>query len=413
MIGGTMHKFTDKVIQFELGGVDIIGNIDNGSYCGLSSQGSKIVEKISNGDSLTIVDKLQNKELIKFLEKSGFFSSLMDRKIPSAYLHVTNKCNLKCIGCYSEVNTRNTIDDLSLESIKLTLHKLNKIGTEYLVISGGEPLIRKDLYEILKYAREEVGFKYIVILSNGMLLTEETAMKLSQVVDEYSISMDAFNETCPSYIRGDNIFNQLKEAIVIAKRYFKAVNILPTLHRKNIDNVLDYLELANSLNVNISFSILTCNIDSVTADLIPMRNQLEVLGLKFIPGEQLVLKKNDVNEFSMTACTKCGIGEEIISVAADGKVYPCHMCHVDELSLGNICDEEVENILQNRSELLEGVNVDEIEECNKCRYRYLCGGGCRARAYLNTKSLLKPDPYCVMFKEYARLFEQSITQNFG
>lgn len=408
------YKFNKDVKRFNIGGVEIIGNLQNGSYCGLSEQGKSVVNLIENGEDLSLLTRTSNRKLLGYLKDAGFFSDNLDKNtILSAYLHVTNRCNLRCVGCYSEDSTRNCEQDLTLEQEQLILDKLVKLGVKMLVISGGETVLRNDLHEIVRYAKETTGFPYICILSNGLLLTDERAQQLAPYVDEYSISIDSFDENGTAYIRRENRFTDLMKAVEIAKKYFKKVNILPTLHRKNIDDIDKYIKLAQKLSVAISFSILTCSGDGETGDLIPDRAQLEYLGQAFKPGEQIDLRSKDVNEFTMTACEKCGIGEQILSIGANGNVYPCHMCHDDTLKLGNILTDDIQNILERRDQCICHANTNYIDECNECKYKYFCGGGCRARAFMNTGTLSGKDPYCPMFKAYIQSFEKMIQEKYG
>lgn len=408
------YKFNNDVKRFNIGGVEIIGNLQNGSYCGLSEQGKSVVSKIEHEEELSLLTRTSNRKLLGYLKDAGFFCDQTDKNIVlSAYLHVTNRCNLRCVGCYSEDCTRNREQDLTLEQEKFILDRLADLGVKMLVISGGETLMRKDLHEIVRYAKETKGLPYICILSNGLLLTDERAQQLAPYADEYSISIDSFDENCTAYIRRENRFAELMQAVEIAKKYFKKVNILPTIHRKNIDNIEKYIALSKKLSVNISFSILTCSPEGEAGNLIPDRAQLEYLGQAFKPGEQVELRSNDVNEFSMTACEKCGVGEQILSIGANGTVYPCHMCHDDALKLGNILEDDIQTILQNRDQCICHAKTDYIDDCKDCKYKYFCGGGCRARAFMNTGTLSGKDPYCPMFKSYIQSFEKMLQQKYG
>ena len=78
----------------------------------------------------------------------------------------------------------------------------------------------------------------------------------------------------------------------------------------------------------------------------------------------------------------CGVGNKIISIGADGSVYPCHMLHDPRLVMGNVYEEDLNQILTcELANECRNLHVDSIEVCQKCRHRYICGGGCRARSY--------------------------------
>ena len=148
------YKFNNDVKRFNIGGVEIIGNLQNGSYCGLSEQGKSVVSKIEHEEELSLLTRTSNRKLLGYLKDAGFFCDQTDKNIVlSAYLHVTNRCNLRCVGCYSEDCTRNREQDLTLEQEKFILDRLADLGVKMLVISGGETLMRKDLHEIVRYAK--------------------------------------------------------------------------------------------------------------------------------------------------------------------------------------------------------------------------------------------------------------------
>lgn len=261
-------NFNKDVIRFRLGEIEIIGNRQNGSYCGLSKEGSRFIDMIENNEKIGVATKFANRQLLSYLKEANYFDNTVDKnKIISAYLHITNRCNLRCIGCYSEDCTRNNSADLTIDQEKIILDKLKELGVKFLIISGGETLLRDDLAEIARYAKENCNVEYLCVLSNGLLLKEDTAKKLSGVVDEYSISIDSYDGDSIAYIRRENRFDDLMAAVEIAKKYFKKVNILPTIHRKNVDELDNFIILAKKLNVDISFSILTCGQSGETADL--------------------------------------------------------------------------------------------------------------------------------------------------
>ena len=115
--------------------------------------------------------------------------------------------------------------------------------------------------------------------------------------------------------------------------------------------------------------------------------------------------------FSLFAATSCGAGVKELSVAADGAVYPCHMLMRPQFHLGNLFEEPLEAIRRRALEMGFGqLTVDEFDGCRDCGHRYLCGGGCRARAFFATGSVYGKDPYCAFMQEHFSLVFQQLAR---
>lgn len=98
----------------------------------------------------------------------------------------------------------------------------------------------------------------------------------------------------------------------------------------------------------------------------------------------------------------------MVSVSADGEVFPCHMMHDEVFSLGSLLEDP--GCLAARH--APAPRVGELAACADCEIRYLCGGGCRARAYFATGDVEARDPYCALMRTFYRLlFEAMLGRN--
>ena len=137
----------DRTYLFNIKGVNIIGNGENGAIIGLDDAGIDFVNRMKAG--LIEEDTLNNdeKQIMAALNEFGYFKK--DTSVlKNAYLHVTDRCNLSCVGCYSYIEERNTQKDLTTAQLKHIVDQLAACGVERLVISGGEPFIRNDMADI-------------------------------------------------------------------------------------------------------------------------------------------------------------------------------------------------------------------------------------------------------------------------
>ena len=187
-------RLNDSARVMKVHGIMIVGNIENGSFIALNTDGEDIVEKARLDFFEIDMDKVSDdvKNVIDAGIECEIFDELNSERMKSAcgiraaYLHVTNKCNYNCIGCYSENSLRNCAKDLTTTDIKVIIDKLSGVGVEVLAVSGGEPFIREDILEILSYAKKKI--KKVIIGSNGTMINEEIASKLPNIVDSVNRS---------------------------------------------------------------------------------------------------------------------------------------------------------------------------------------------------------------------------------
>lgn len=379
-------------------GIHMIINTENGAVVGVDNDGLEQYQRLSEATMPTLTDQ----ELYQFLAENEFISdSPFDKKratIMTAYIHVTNKCNLHCLGCYSDNEARNKEDDLSTEEMKRILDELRSVGVKNLVISGGEPLFRKDIVDLVKHAKESCGIERITLITNGTIGDRKSYIDFAPYLDTIAVSLDTHASECHAYLRDEGIFDKIVSHIKQMQESGLKVSILPTLHHKNAEQMLDYIKLSKRLGVEISFSIFTTRQEKIYEGY-----TLSNKDLKYISEHFANYNINDVPiNNTLEGKRHCGTGCNIISVGADGSIYPCHMLMGDQFKMGNLTEKGIVEIL-NASKCQKQCwekDVKDIAGCKDCEFKYLCGGGCRARAYLMHGSIQMPDPFCSMYKEF-------------
>lgn len=159
--------------------------------------------------------------------------------------YITGRCNLRCRHCYLTDYTK----EVSLSKILEIIDYLKEAGTRHLYFLGGEPLLRKDFPQILKYSTER-GFN-ILAATNAILLTEEKAIELKTAgLKAIQISLDSpYPETHES-LRGKGTFQKTINGIKNAKKNGFMVNLAFVANRKNHTEVFELLKLANELQVD-------------------------------------------------------------------------------------------------------------------------------------------------------------------
>ncbi|MEM3730181.1 MAG: radical SAM protein [Candidatus Bathyarchaeia archaeon] len=353
----------------------------------------------------------------------------------------TYLCNLRCKHCYEDAGAQKRTE-LSTEEAKLVLDTLSKIagiGLPALSFSGGEPLARKDFFELAAYAKKRIG--YVSIASNGTLITKDNAKKIKDAgVDYVEISIDGATPQVHDEFRGINgAFERALEGVKNCVEEGIDTCIATTIHRGNLAELNKLLELAKKLDVRfMHFNYIpTGRAKSlVELDLTPDErlHVLETIGKEIISlylqakEEELKHGKSNikVDKFFSTcpqyaSVTKelskktgetfmveahyaakrgvenvanflggCGAGRLYCCLEPNGDIKPCVFFPTNkDTVLGNILKDDFEEIWDKHPllwklrirEKLEDYTVNgEKVGCGKCPDKYICGG-CRARAY--------------------------------
>lgn len=393
-----MRKLRENIKLFNVKGIDMLGNPRTGAIIGLTQSGRLFIESLYN-DGVDATESYSGEQysIVQALETMDFIDT-GDSDIPlrSAYVHLTDHCNLHCIGCYSLVDDRNKHQDLSGDQFLALLDKLAASGVRQVVFSGGEPTMHHDTPRIAQHAKS-LGMR-VILITNGTIAPKRV-LSIVPYLDVLSVSIDGYDNDS-TFLRDPGIMNRILSFIEEMKKHTN-VHLIVTLHRQNVPFMLKYVELARQEKVTFNFSILTVAPDDPTcadfilrdpdlAEISRVMNETEDLYV-----EESVLARLKDGSFALTCVDRCGVACKLVSVAADGSVYPCHMLHNDQLVLGNIINEDLPTILQ-RGRYIADITVDEIEECMDCQFKYLCGGGCRARSFLYYGDFYHRDPFCPM-----------------
>lgn len=395
-----MYQMGKAVETIYLNSEPYLADFESGSLIILNDKRENILGKNLQGKFYKEGDFSEDMQFLEELIEGGYFQEI-EHPLSTAYLHVTNICNLNCIGCYSFDKTRNCKDKLTLDDLKYILSELTQNGVETVTISGGEPLIRKDIVEICKYAKENAGVSALNLITNGTLYNEEQLKEINKYVDALPVSIDGYSKTNSRFLRDAGSFQKAISFVQKAKKLGLPVSILPTLHKKNIRNINEYMKLSHEINAPISFSLLTCS--GELSDFIPTNEDLDFLAdylCKYM--EKGIVPLQDYT--ALEAKKSCGAGSSIISVTSEGDIYPCHMMHDTDTVMGNILVTPLAEILHHSKPVPE---VDTVEKCQTCEMKYICGGGCKARALLLNGSWNKPDPYCSLNLDfYTRILKE-------
>jgi len=171
------------------------------------------------------------------------------------YFSLTNRCNLRCKMCSIPNSPCPEEDELSTQECKNIISQIAKLDINHLIFSGGEPLLRGDIYDLIRYAVDK-KIKMVDLITNGILINGDVARKLiASGLSHVTISIDGLNET-GDFVRGNGVAKEAVAAIDILNeckqgKPFPTVGINFTIMDCNINHILPMIDLARGKKCNI------------------------------------------------------------------------------------------------------------------------------------------------------------------
>lgn len=328
------------------------------------------------------------------------------------YWETTAGCNLRCAHCRrTDVWDRPSSRELSLEQSRRMVDDLADMGKPVLILSGGEPLFRRDIFDIAAYATGK-GLP-TALATNGTLVNDEMARKIKDAGIYYaSVSLDGAQAWTHDALRGYGNFTRAVWGLSNLKKHGIKVQVNFTVTRSNAAELPELVVLARALEVHALYLFL----------LVPVGCGARIADSQMLHPDEV---ETWLGWIARTAAEEKGKGLEIRPICAPhyyriqsearpqdpapdhrlgclaginicfvshlGDVFPCGYL---PLSTGNIKETPLSEIWS-RSGLFGRMRKEELLEgkCGVCEYRTACGG-CRARAYAYSGTELGEEPYC-------------------
>lgn len=313
----------------------------------------------------------------------------------------TDLCNARCAHCSSNSSTISP-DELSTEEACNLMDQFADVGVVDLAISGGEPLMRPDIFEIIHYAVSQnisVG-----VGSNGANLSWQKAQRLFETgITRFQVSLDGFASVHDVLRRWPGLFDKVIRTIHIANEAGLKTHVCCTINRLNWHALERFTEFVSKLGIkrlNLSRYVSTGR-GTDELDLSPevwrsiihlcqrLSNRFEgKLDIVSHLAQHILVDEKISNMPSFIGC-QAGLGQG--AVTANGTVLPCVLLPI---SLGNVRNQRISDIWKTSSVLKEIRNRDNLQgNCAKCEVKNQCGG-CRAVSYAKTGNYLASDPRC-------------------
>lgn len=340
----------------------------------------KKVEKKVSEQSLSTLDKFIKKlkeldiliHLNEFSSEESFGAELEPNAPPNSptycSLELTSRCNFHCPHCY--LGTKDSTNDLDFESICKILDQAKRMGVNKVHLTGGEIFVRKDIEKIIRTTYDH-GFD-IEISTNGSLVSSSLLKRIKQYVTRFRVTVYGFTQDIYSLISDNSsAFNRVFSFINELEGQKSSevqlnFTIAPFNHQEH-DKFIQFVEdrdFEHTVGKTLPIGLASENNEDMSKP-----------GYKSLITE---LERERIDEedigFRLQACDS-----EQICILSSGEITPCLLLRKPEFILGEIGRDTLKDVWHERIiPFLNSLHVDKMDACSRCKYKYLCGGGCPA-----------------------------------
>ncbi len=315
---------------------------------------------------------------------------------------LTYACNLQCVHCLSSSGQRDP-RELSTEEAKRVLDELRDLQVFYINIGGGEPMVRRDFFELLEYSiGNGIGVKFS---TNGAFIDEEKARRLAAMdYLDIQISLDGIDEATNDAVRGPGSYAMAIRAMDNLKAAgFGPFKISVVVTRHNVSQLDAFKALADSYGAQLRITRLRPSGRGADTwdDLHPtLGQQREIYDWLMANGENVLTGDSffHLNAFgeSLPGLNMCGAGRVVCLIDPIGDVYACPFVIHEEFMAGNVRDEGGFSQVWKHSDLFTELREPQNPgACGSCGSWDSCQGGCMAAKFFTGLPLEGPDPECV------------------
>lgn len=315
-------------------------------------------------------DKEYFKKILKNLDNMGVLMGKKINKVCTNHINkvtfaITNKCNLRCSFCSQDSKVEDD-EELSFQEIISAIDKIMMFDPVKIVITGGEPMIRKDFFDIIDYIKSKYNVD-IQLCTNATLIDSYNIEKLKGKIDAVDLSLDGYDEESCYKSRGKDIFKKVVESIellqgvgisrISASMIFGAYNISET------DRFVKFCESKSVIPVKREFM-------SIGRGKLDKKYLKENLDTMFYPDLKYIDKK---------ICARtCGTGVTQLFIDHRGDIFPCSL--LDEKKYKICSVNEINKILIKkiyRRDLKVYESLDKLSpinnyRCKNCKFKLFC-----------------------------------------
>ena len=345
-----------------------------------------------------------------------------------AIWNFTNRCNLSCLHCYSKADL-DSKDVLTTEKIMETLPKLKESGIKFIIFSGGEPLTRKDLFDIAAECKRLGIMTYLS--TNGLYINPGNVQKIVDTFNYIGISIDGDEERHDAFRVLKGSFKKSLEAVKLVRSTGAKVGIRFTVTKETLESLEFIFKLAeendipkiyishlvysgrglDNLKMDLDFDQRRKAVNFIldkafeyydtSRDIEVVTGNMEQDAILFLErfGKKYPELKTKMKE-RLQAWGGNSAGKNLLNIDSIGDVKPDPFF---PFTIGNIYESDFSDIWQGRdNEMLKKLRKHPRSisgKCAECGYIDICNGGSRSRAYAISDDLWAEDPSCYLTKE--------------
>jgi mycofactocin radical SAM maturase len=330
---------------------------------------------------------------------------------------LTYACNLACVHCLSSSGRRDP-RELSTAEAKAVLDELHDLQVFYINLGGGEPMIRRDFFELLEYSIERgIGVKFS---TNGAFIDAERARRLAAMdYLDIQISLDGTDVETNDAVRGPGSH----ATAIAAMEHLRAAGFGPfkisvVVTRHNVDQLDRFKALADSYGAQLRITRLRPSGRGADSwhDLHPTQAQQRQIyrwllahGADVLTGDSF-FHLNALGEEPLPGLNLCGAGRVVCLIDPIGDVYACPFVIHDEFKAGSVRDRGGFTGVWRSSELFAELREPQSAgACASCGSYDACQGGCMAAKFFTGVPLDGPDPECVNGHGEAAMLAAAVT----
>lgn len=310
----------------------------------------------------------------------------MDNIQKSIHINVINDCNMRCKHCFVNAG-RVEKQQIDVENILAKVRDITAInGYTSVTISGGEPLLHKNIFSLLEGLR---GHK-VSLFTNGILINEVVIDKLQPLVSDIQISMEGISAEKYEQNRGYGNYKKVLHAINLIKAknipLYLAITILPDTLLDIKENLIDFAKMLDYKNMQIRLNneiemsgaaiheLDLKNYDMQHSNFVVfnLMRQLGKLGFAIEPSKVKNIRFKN-----------CGIGTNIV-IDSDGKIYPCSYFSSYHIPY----NASAKHIISEFNKINNNTSIEHIETCKDCELKYICSGGCKINNLAKNKNMI-------------------------
>ncbi len=368
-------------------------------------------------------------EAIKFNRTDNIppqFLQFSDKNRPLVVWNTTNRCNLRCKHCYINAEDIDYSNELTHDEAREFIRDLAAMKAPVLLFSGGEPLLRKDLFELGRYA-VDMGLR-AVISSNGTLIDDEIAQKIKMAGFQYvGISIDGAPETHDDFRNKKGAFDEALRGVKACQKIGIKTGVRFTVNKHNQQDLPEIFDILKNEGIprfcmyHLVYAGRGEQMIEMDTTLDEKRKILELVSQKTVElhnqGVEVEILTTDnhadgiylLNQIRRRQPERseeiikllemhggCSAGTKFANVDPQGNVHPCQFWQ--DYSVGNIREQPFSEIWTSDDELMVKLREKEKHvtgKCGSCNYKSLCAG-CRIRARAVYGDIWAEDPACYL-----------------